>query len=288
MISHAQTDWQMSEPDHVVVMKRAKELCAQDGFVWWELAYEAEPNPLRRQVSDNRRQEYMARARDQLRRERLAAAEALHNSTEPVPATPAAPRGRQHQTPDSRSPTAGLARDAGVSELLQTYISGRFWHGEAPPPISAPPGGPPSPIERTMKVIISAAQSTGWMVPPGGLALIGLAAWLTLHLLLPTSRSLPADTSAAALQAASSPRLAPPISPQLPAGITEARLQQVEAPSAPITPPAEYKTVKSHKLDHRPRFIARKALFAYQWTPGFADRCPYQCGWAEAMRGGDN
>jgi hypothetical protein len=284
----------MSEPDHVAVMKRAKELCAQDGFAWWEITSAVGPNPSQRLVSDDRRQEYMARARDQLRGERLgAAAEVFHNSIKPVPATPAAPRGRRHKSQDSRSPTTGFARDAGIGELLQTHISGRFWHGKAPPPLSAPPDGGPSRVERTLKVVVtSAARSPGWMALPGGLALIGLAAWLILHL-PPSSQSMPGDTSAAALQPASSPLLAPPISPGLPAGVVEARSKQVQAPSAPITQaragPAEHKTVRWRRTpDHRSRFIARGALFAQRPTPLFADRCPYQCSWAEAMRGGDN
>ncbi len=51
----------MPESDKVSVEGRAKELCEQDGFVW-ELAYKPEPNRPPRLVSEERRQEYLARA----------------------------------------------------------------------------------------------------------------------------------------------------------------------------------------------------------------------------------
>jgi hypothetical protein len=166
-----------------------------------------------------------------------------------------------------------------------------LWHGETLRSASAPPGRPRPRIERTLKFMISAARSAWWMAPLGGLALIGVAAWLTPY--LPTGgQAMPGDTPAVALQPASSPSLSPPIGPVPAAGATWLPLEQLQAPSASIRQamvgPAKDKPLK-RRTPRRSRVIAGRphALFAHRWTPAFLAHCPYQCSWAEAMRGGD-
>jgi hypothetical protein len=125
------------------------------------------------------------------------------------------------------------------------------------------------------------------MAPPSALALVGLAAWLTLHL-LPESRSLPGNVPAAALQPAPPPSLAPPISPPSPAGVIEAPLDQVQTPSAPITQaiaePVQHNTVQ-WRVPRRKQFFVRKAhgVFIHRWRPVFWASCRYQCNWSEPM-----
>lgn len=63
----------MIELEEVAVLRRAKAAAAQDGFTW-ELDFTAPDAlrvPLRRQrfLSEDRRQEYLARARSELRNE---------------------------------------------------------------------------------------------------------------------------------------------------------------------------------------------------------------------------
>jgi hypothetical protein len=62
----------MPEPDDAAVVKRAKELSEQDGFAW-ELTYKpvipGAPITSQRYLSEGRRDEYLARARDELRQE---------------------------------------------------------------------------------------------------------------------------------------------------------------------------------------------------------------------------
>jgi hypothetical protein len=60
----------MAKPDEVEVLKRAKELCEQDGFTW-EFNFgspSAQRTPLKGQrfLSEDRRREYLARARAEL------------------------------------------------------------------------------------------------------------------------------------------------------------------------------------------------------------------------------
>jgi hypothetical protein len=63
----------MAKLDEAAVLKRGKELAAQDGFTW-ELDFtvpSAQRTPLRGQhfLSEDRRQEYLERARAELRKE---------------------------------------------------------------------------------------------------------------------------------------------------------------------------------------------------------------------------
>jgi len=63
----------MAELDEAAVLSRGKALAAEDGFTW-ELDYtapSAQRTPLRRQhsLSEDRRQEYLERARAELRKE---------------------------------------------------------------------------------------------------------------------------------------------------------------------------------------------------------------------------
>ena len=63
----------MAEPDEAAVLERAKALATKDGFTW-ELDFGvpgAPGTPLRGQhfISEDRRQEYLERARAELRKE---------------------------------------------------------------------------------------------------------------------------------------------------------------------------------------------------------------------------
>ena len=170
-----------------------------------------------------------------------------------------------------------------------SQVSGLWlWRGEAPPPRPAPPVRPASRIEPVAALIVSAARSARWMAPPSGLALIALAAFVTAHLLSGV-QSMPGNTSAAALlPPMPAPSLARPISPAPPPPLTEAPLDQVQAPSAPITQvmagPTQHNTVKWRARHRSPRTLRRShALFAHRWTPLFIEPCRYQCDdWAEA------
>jgi len=63
----------MAEPDEAAVLNRGKALAAEDGFTWeFDTAVpSAQRAPLRGQhfLSEDRRQEYLARARAELRKE---------------------------------------------------------------------------------------------------------------------------------------------------------------------------------------------------------------------------
>jgi hypothetical protein len=61
----------MPDIDEASVLKRAKELCEQDGYVW-ELTFKTEPNRPQRLASDKLRQEYLLRARAQLRKDHFS------------------------------------------------------------------------------------------------------------------------------------------------------------------------------------------------------------------------
>ena len=162
-----------------------------------------------------------------------------------------------------------------------------LWQGEAPPPRPAPAIQPSARFERLATAIISAARSARWMGPPTGLALIALAAGLALHL-LSGGRSMPGNMSAAAPLPVAAPSLARPVSPPLAASLTEAPMDQVQAPSAPIVQamaaPTQHIPVK-WRARRRPSLTARRphALFARRRAPVFVEPCRYQCdGWAEA------
>jgi hypothetical protein len=161
-----------------------------------------------------------------------------------------------------------------------------LWHGEAPPP-PAPPVPPPSRIERTVKAVVSAARSAGWMAPPSGMAGIALAAWAALHF-LPGGQSMPTASPRPALSLALRRQ---PI-PAPPAVVTGVALEPVHAPSAPLAKamgkPTQHKTVK-WRASRRPQVIVRRphVWFDHRLTPVFLQHCPYQCSWAEAMRGGN-
>jgi hypothetical protein len=139
--------------------------------------------------------------------------------------------------------------------------------------------------------MISAARSARWMAPPSGLALVGFAAWASLHL-LSGGQSVSTNTSAAALQPVPAPSLARPISPA-PPPLAEAPLDQARAPSPPVTQavagPAQHKTVKWRARRRSPLIVRRgHTWFAHRWTPVFMEPCRYQCDWMEptAWHGG--
>src|SRR5271170_734557 len=142
----------------------------------------------------------------------------------------------------------------------------------------------PSCIERLRTLFISAARSAPWMAPASVWALIGLAAFVMAHL-LPGGHSMPGNTSTAALLPVPAPGLARPISLPPPPPLTEAPLDQVQAPSAPVAQamaePTLHKAIK-WRASHRSPLTVRRShpLFAQRWTPVFVEHCRYRCDWA--------
>ena len=175
-----------------------------------------------------------------------------------------------------------------------------LWQGEAPleseapprgeaPPQSEAPARPPSRVERIADLAGAAARRAGWMGPPTGWFLIGLAAFVMAHA-LPGGEPIPGNITAAAPQpvppaaAAAphpmpSPSLALPASPAPPAGMTVAQVDQVAAPSGSIAQRmagrTEHRPAKWRAL-RRARLVVRRvrASLLYRWTP---EPCRYQC-----------
>ena len=161
-----------------------------------------------------------------------------------------------------------------------------LWRGETPQPPPMPPVPSPSRIERVAARIIAAARSARWLAPPTGLALISLAAWVSLDLLAGI-HSMPGKTSVAALSSAPPPGLARQIIPTPPPPLAEAPLDQVPAQSAPVTQamtePTQ-RTAVNWRARHKLPLTARRShlLYAHRWTPVFDEQCRYHCDWAEA------
>jgi hypothetical protein len=65
-------DADMSEVNEATIAEHARELCERDGFVW-EFTYKPEPNRPQRPLTEQQKQEYLARARTELCPERGAA-----------------------------------------------------------------------------------------------------------------------------------------------------------------------------------------------------------------------
>jgi hypothetical protein len=99
-----------------------------------------------------------------------------------------------------------------------------LWQGEAPPA----PARPKSRAQQFLRRITPAAVRAGWIALPTGLALASIAVSMMPH----PDRSASADTPAVALSSAPSPTVARPIASVVPAEATEAKLDQVQVPSA--------------------------------------------------------
>lgn len=131
-----------------------------------------------------------------------------------------------------------------------------LWQGEAPPP-PAPPR-PKSRPRQFLRRIAPAARWAGWIAVPAGLALASIA----VSMMPRPDRSVPADTPAVALSSAPSPTVAHPIASVLPAEATEAKLDQVQAPSAPpaakITAEGPEPPVVKARAQHKLSRTARK------------------------------
>ena len=101
-----------------------------------------------------------------------------------------------------------------------------LWQGEAPPSPALP--RPKSRAQQFLRRITPAAVWAGWIALPTGLALASIAVSMMPH----PDRSVSADTPAVALSSAPSPTVARPIASVVPAEATEAKLDQVQVPSA--------------------------------------------------------
>ena len=101
-----------------------------------------------------------------------------------------------------------------------------LWQGEAPPPPALP--RPKSRDRQFFRRIMPAARWAGWIAVPAGLAL----AFLAVSMGARPDRPVSADMPGAALPSAPSPAVTRPITPVLPAQATQAKLDQVQVPSA--------------------------------------------------------
>jgi hypothetical protein len=101
-----------------------------------------------------------------------------------------------------------------------------LWQCKAPPPPALPL--PKSRDRQFLLPIMPVARWAGWIAVPAGLAL----AFLAVSMVARQDRPVSADTPAVALPSAPPPAVTRPIAPVLPAEVTEAKLDQVQMPSA--------------------------------------------------------
>ena len=131
-----------------------------------------------------------------------------------------------------------------------------LWQGEAPPPPALP--RPKSRDQQFLRRIMPAAGLAGWIAVPAGLAL----AFLAVSMIPRPDRPVSADRPAVALSSAPSPAVTPPIVPVSPAERTEAKLDQVQVPSAPpaakITAQGPEPPVVKGRAQHKLSRTARK------------------------------
>jgi hypothetical protein len=131
-----------------------------------------------------------------------------------------------------------------------------LWQGEAPPPPALP--GAKSRAQQFLRRITPAAGWAGLIAVPAGLALASIAVSMMPH----PDRSVSADTPAVALSSVPSPTVAPPIASVVPAEATEAKLDQVQVPSAPpaakIMVQGREPTVVTGRSQHKLSRTARK------------------------------
>jgi hypothetical protein len=131
-----------------------------------------------------------------------------------------------------------------------------LWQGEAPPPPALPQAKPRA--QQFLRRITSAAGWASWIAVPVGLALASIAVSMMPH----PDRSVSADTPAVALSSAPSPTAASPIASLVPAEATEAKLTQVQPPSArpaaKITAQGTEPPVVTGRAQHKLSRTARK------------------------------
>jgi hypothetical protein len=129
-----------------------------------------------------------------------------------------------------------------------------LWQGEAPPP----PPRPKSRAQRFLRRITPPAGWAGWIALPTGLVVASIAVSMMPH----PDRSVSADTRAVAFSSAPSPTVARPIASVVPAEASEAKLDQVQVPSAPqaakITAQGPEPSVVKGRAQHKSSRTARK------------------------------
>jgi hypothetical protein len=193
--------------------------------------------------------------------------------------------------PDA-APAAGVNQEGGLW----------LWRGEAPPtaetPAPPPPDTPPtasarSRIEQTAHRLGVAARRARWLALPGGLALVGLAAFAMVHLLTsakppiagigpaiaPVAAAMTPAASVVAIDTATAAPAPPSQSaPEMPAVRSEGAVAPLGAPTA-VT--AEHQTAKS-RASHRVRHAVKRAHARYsrRWA---WEACRYQCDWQQPM-----
>lgn len=149
-----------------------------------------------------------------------------------------------------------------------------LWQGEAPleseaPPQSEAPTRPPSRVERIADLAGSAARRAGWLGPPSGWFLIGLAAFVMAHALsggAPIPGNIPAaapqpvpPAAAAAPHPMPSPSLALPASP---APVAARRKEGARFPPLPVD--AGALPVSMRRLGGGNDMAWRRLLICYQ------------------------
>ncbi len=131
-----------------------------------------------------------------------------------------------------------------------------LWQGEVPPTAALPQ--PKSRDRQFLRRIMPAVRWAGWIAVPVGFAL----AFLAVSMVARPDRPVSADTPAVALTSAQSPAVTRPIAPILPAEVTEAKLDQVQVPSArpatKITAQGPEPPVVKGRAQHKLSRTARK------------------------------
>jgi hypothetical protein len=144
-----------------------------------------------------------------------------------------------------------------------------LWHGKAPPPL--PPLQPASRAQQIPGPNVSALRRRGWMALPGGAALALLAVMLRST---PLDKPPPADAPAEALEPVPSPAVAYAVIPAPPVNIPapqvehmDTQFDQVETPSAPVTPETEHQLAKKAVHLTSARTVRKTREFAGRGSP---------------------
>jgi hypothetical protein len=131
-----------------------------------------------------------------------------------------------------------------------------LWQGEAPPPPVLHRAK--SRAQQFLRRITPAAGWVGWIAVPAGLAL----AFLAVSIIPRPDKPISADRPAVARSSVPSPAVTPPMVPVPPAEHTEAKLDQVQVPSAPpaakITEQGPEPPVMKGRAQHKLSRTARK------------------------------
>jgi hypothetical protein len=133
-----------------------------------------------------------------------------------------------------------------------------LWQGEVPPSPSLP--GPKSRDQRLLRRIMIAARWAGWIVLPGGLVLILIAMSMMPH----PDRPVSADAPAVALSSTPPHTATGPIPSVLPAEVTEAKLDRVQAPpTAKITAPGPEPRMANGRAQRKSSRTARRTYTSH-------------------------